>query len=79
MYFQIVSCFSKSPKPRSHCFSIGGFHSVVILEFFFSEFCNQVFLFVSVHLFVCLFVFLPFLGPLPGHTEVPKPGVESEL
>ena len=24
-------------------------------------------------------VFLPFLGPLPGHTEVPRLGVPSEL
>ena len=29
-------------------------------------------------LFVC-FVFLPFLGPLPRHMEVPRLGVESEL
>ena len=29
-------------------------------------------------LFVC-FVFLPFLGPLPRHVEVPRLGVESEL
>ena len=30
---------------------------------------------------VCLFfvVFLPFLGPLPQHIEVPRPGVPSEL
>ena len=26
-----------------------------------------------------LFVFLPFLGPLPQHMEVPRLGVESEL
>ena len=25
------------------------------------------------------FVFLPFLGPLPWHMEVPRLGVESEL
>ena len=25
------------------------------------------------------FVFLPFLGPLPQHMEVPRLGVESEL
>ena len=25
------------------------------------------------------FVFLPFLGPLPRHVEVPRLGVESEL
>ena len=25
------------------------------------------------------FVFLPFLGPLPRHTEVPRLGVKSEL
>ena len=25
------------------------------------------------------FVFLPFLGPLPRHMEVPRLGVESEL
>ena len=30
-------------------------------------------------LFVCLFVFLPFLGLLLRHMEVPRPGVKSEL
>ena len=25
------------------------------------------------------FVFLPFLGPLPRHVEIPRLGVESEL
>ena len=29
--------------------------------------------------FIYLFVFLPFLGPLRRHTEVPRLGVESEL
>ena len=29
--------------------------------------------------FVLFFVFLPFLGPLPQHMEVPRLGVESEL
>ena len=29
--------------------------------------------------FVCLFVFLSFLGTLPRHMEVPRPGVKSEL
>ena len=29
--------------------------------------------------FFCLFVFLPFLGPLPRHMEVPGLGVQSEL
>ena len=28
--------------------------------------------------FLFIFVFLPFLGPLPRHTEVPRLGVESE-
>ena len=28
---------------------------------------------------ILFFVFLPFLGPLLGHTEVPRLGVESEL
>ena len=32
------------------------------------------FFFVVVCLFVC-FVFLPFLGPLPRHMEVPRLGV----
>ena len=31
------------------------------------------------NLFFNFFVFLPFLGPLPQHMEVPRPGVESEL
>ena len=31
------------------------------------------------HLFIYLFVFLPFLGPVPRHMEVPRLGVESEL
>ena len=30
-------------------------------------------------LFIYLFVFFPFLGPLPRHMEVPRLGVESEL
>ena len=29
--------------------------------------------------FVFVFVFLPFLGPLPRHLEIPRLGVESEL
>ena len=29
--------------------------------------------------FCVFFVFLPFLGPLPRHMEVPRLGVESEL
>ena len=29
--------------------------------------------------FFFLFVFLPFLGPLPQHMEVPRLGVELEL
>ena len=29
--------------------------------------------------FLIFFVFLPFLGPLLQHMEVPRPGVESEL
>ena len=29
--------------------------------------------------FIYLFVFLPFLGPLPRHMEVPRLGVESDL
>ena len=28
---------------------------------------------------IIIFVFLPFLGPLPRHMEVPRLGVESEL
>ena len=36
--------------------------------------------FVWTHFFVCVcFVFLPFLGPLPWHMEVPRLVVESEL
>ena len=30
-------------------------------------------------LFYFIFVFLPFLGPLPQHMEVPRLGVQSEL
>ena len=29
--------------------------------------------------FITFFVFLSFLGPLPGHIEVPRLGVQSEL
>ena len=29
--------------------------------------------------FVFVFIFLPFLGPLPRHMEVPRLGVELEL
>ena len=29
--------------------------------------------------FVCLFIFLSFLGPYPWHMEVPRLGVKSEL
>ena len=29
--------------------------------------------------FLCVCVFLPFLWPLPGHMEVPRLGVQSEL
>ena len=29
--------------------------------------------------FIYLFVFLPFLGPLPRHMEVPRLGVKLEL
>ena len=28
---------------------------------------------------VCVFVFWPFLGPLPQHMEIPRLGVELEL
>jgi len=34
---------------------------------------------VCVSLTVCFSVFLPFLGPLPQHMEVPRLGVELEL
>ena len=36
----------------------------------------------TIMFFVCflwVFVFLPFLGPLPWHMEVPRIGVKSEL
>ena len=42
----------------------------------FLFFCLFVFVFVFV---LFCFVFLPFLGPLPQHMEVPRRGVESEL
>ena len=32
-----------------------------------------------IYLFVCLFVFLSFVGPHPRHMEVPRLGVLSEL
>ena len=40
--------------------------------------------FVLTYFFVCVgvcffFVFLPFLGPLPEHMEVPRLGVQTEL
>ena len=35
--------------------------------------------FVCVCVCVCVCVFLPFLGPLPWHMEVPRLGVQSEL
>ena len=35
--------------------------------------------FTTLILFYFIFVFLPFLGPLPWHMEVPRLGVESEL
>ena len=47
------------------------FSSCRLLEEFF---ISEVFF-----LFVCLFVFLPFLGPLLQHMEVPRLGVQSEL
>ena len=34
--------------------------------------------FYFIYLFI-YFVFLPFLGPLPRHMAVPRPGVQSEL
>ena len=34
---------------------------------------------IVVFFFFCLFVFLPFLGPLAQHMEVPRPGVQPEL
>ena len=37
------------------------------------------FLFVLGFFCFLFFVFLPFLGPLLGHMEVPRLGVESEL
>ena len=39
---------------------------------------QHVLLFSQKH-FYFLFYFLPFLGPLPRHMEVPRPGVKSEL
>jgi len=35
--------------------------------------------FLSFFFSFSFFVFFPFLGPLPGHMEVPRLGVESEL
>ena len=34
---------------------------------------------LELYVFVFFFVFLPFLGPIPRHMEVPKLGVELEL
>ena len=34
---------------------------------------------VTLFTFVCFFVSLPFLGPLPQHMEAPRLGIESEL
>ena len=50
--------------------------------FFFSFFFVFVFfhfLFLLLLFFVVVVVFLPFFGPLPWHTEVPRLGVQSEL
>ena len=44
--------------------------------FLYSSTSVQFFKFVVV---VVVVVFLPFLGPLPWHIEVPRLGVESEL
>ena len=47
---------------------------------------NKASITIHVQVFVCVegrglfvFVFFPFLGPLPWHMQVPRLGVESEL
>ena len=47
------------------------------MHHWFHKQIGQGFVFCLVFLFVCLFVC--FLGPHPGHVEVPRLGVESEL
>ena len=44
----------------------------------FFNFLFLVFIYFILDLFI-YFVFLPFLGPLPQHMEVPRLGVQSEL
>ena len=42
-----------------------------------TDFCMEIIFLLFIYLFI--FVFLPFLGPLLRHMEVPRLGVESEL
>ena len=52
---------------------------VVILEYYLIFFLILIFI-LFIYLFIYLFiVFLPFLGLLQRHMEVPRLGVESEL
>ena len=36
-------------------------------------------MFITLIIIIIIFVFLPFLGPLPQHMEVPRLGVELDL
>ena len=51
----------------------------ILSGYLYGYFCDHIFWLEVIVFFFFFFVFLPFLGPLPQHMEVPRLGVESEL
>ena len=67
----LLPCLIFSPKTRLGLAPPARLHLPLASFSFF-------FFFFLFFFFFSFFVFLPFLGPLPRHMEVPRLGVESE-
>ena len=76
VFFHMPCCLTSLPKiDILFCFMNILIFPQVLGEISFLLFFNI----IGIVIYVCMFVFIYFLGPQVRHMEVPRPGVESEL